>query len=65
MSKIYKIKITDDIDLLRRVWSDEWADEHVGQVYKAWMGEDGWAYTPHAKFPPRCYTTLKIVEEKE
>lgn len=57
-----KIKITEDRDVLRRVWDEEYADKHLGKVYEATMSEyyEGYAVIEGAKFPPHVY---EIIEE--
>jgi hypothetical protein len=57
-----KIKVTDDKELLARVWSDEYAEKNAGKTYMAEIEEDGWAgvSTSHGsyKFPRHAYEII-------
>jgi len=57
-----RIKVTEDIEYLSRVWTKEWAEQHTGQVYDAVIPEgDSWAHIEGTKFPKDAYTIITEV----
>lgn len=54
------IKVTENRELLARIWTKEWADAHAGKVYDAELDPKNWAVvlSQGTKFPPSAYALL-------
>ena len=58
-----RIKVTDDKQMLYRIWGQEYADEHAGKEYDALLMVDGWVIVctekGDFKFPKHAYEVIK------